>query len=525
MCMFTEYEFSFSYIPWPSQILQSRSHLLTIHLVHHRSLCFPFQPVLSLPLLPLLLPLLLLLLLHFCIYPFNRFRYSSPESIKTYSFMSSPVHPTAHRRRSRSASSPFIQLLHRPSDDPNWRASNKRSRPNHCSTPSYKDVFPSHQPAEKWDVDQWRRGKRVRKDFRVSSARFPSISPEYSVLRRLSFQQECSSEYWSVASVPLSTQNAKSSATPSPLTNLPSSSKAFNLFPNSSHSRWRKSARSSIHPTPSRVEETQFIVNNVDQLRSNAFWELHRSVTENGEGLVQSMRDWEHSRSRSPLAQDRWLSDHYRRRQEPVSPPNGVEDRDLVYMEDDEDEEVEIVSGTISESRSPSHKKRSFSMGTMDIDLPDINVSPLETHAPSFASTEGSECCSSPIDALFASSAYFSDDEEMGASYSETRLGPLSTPSLSHTHPSSSNSSLVSLLLTHPSPSFDAQPHSPSLSPLRNHVRPFQVPATASRSEKAIAALTLAMANGAGGLNDYEALLQLEGASTQDESDIGEMWH
>lgn len=223
--------------------------------------------------------------------------------------------------------------------------------------------------------------------------------------------------------------------------------------------------------------------------------------------------------------QNHWLGDRYRRRQDPACSPNGVGDRDPVTMEDDEEEEVEIVSGVTSDSRSPSHKKRAFSLGTMDIDLPDIDMPSVKQHAPSFASTEGSERCSSPIDASSALSAY-SDDEDMSASYSEARLGPLSTPSLSHTHPSSNNSSLVSLPLTHSSPNFDAQPDQSLSSPTsRNQPWSLHVPATASRSEKAIAALTLAIANGAGGLNDYEALMHLEGASAQDEFGVGELWH
>lgn len=88
--------------------------------------------------------------------------------------MSSQLHPS-YRRRSRSASSPFIQY---PSDDPNRKGSIKRSRPSYRNTPSYKDIITS-QPTEKWDVDQWRRGKRARRDSRVSSAR---LSPPYVLL-------------------------------------------------------------------------------------------------------------------------------------------------------------------------------------------------------------------------------------------------------------------------------------------------------------------------------------------------------
>lgn len=194
-------------------------------------------------------------------------------------------------------------------------------------------------------------------------------------------------------------------------------------------------------------------------------------------------------------------------------------------MDDDEEEEVEIVSGTIPEPRSPANKKRAFSLGTMDIDLPEIDMSGIETRVPLFASTEGSERCSSPLEPFSAPSAYSSDDEDMREPSPGTRSGPLLTPALSHTHASSSNSSFISLPLMQPSPNFDGQSHGDSSPSLRHHTPAAHIPATASRSEKAIAALTLAMANGAAGLNDYDALLRLDGASSQDESGAGELWH
>ena len=53
------------------------------------------------------------------------------------------------------------------------------------------------------------------------------------------------------------------------------------------------------------------------------------------------------------------------------------------------------------------------------------------------------------------------------------------------------------------------------------------VPSAASLSEKAIAALTLVMSNGAGGINDYAAVRSLEASrlASLDESLVGEMWH
>jgi hypothetical protein len=48
---------------------------------------------------------------------------------------------------------------------------------------------------------------------------------------------------------------------------------------------------------------------------------------------------------------------------------------------------------------------------------------------------------------------------------------------------------------------------------------------SSSRSEKAIAALSLAMANGAGGLNDYSALRAKEIPPIIEDSQVGELWH
>jgi len=75
-------------------------------------------------------------------------------------------------------------------------------------------------------------------------------------------------------------------------------------------------------------------------------------------------------------------------------------------------------------------------------------------------------------------------------------------PELSHTVASSSTSSLLSLF------------------------PPVMLPPS-TREEKAIAALTLALANGAAGINDYSAVREALGATaalTEGASEVGEMW-
>jgi hypothetical protein len=82
-------------------------------------------------------------------------------------------------------------------------------------------------------------------------------------------------------------------------------------------------------------------------------------------------------------------------------------------------------------------------------------------------------------------------------------IPPTVPPGLSHTVASSSTSSLL------------------SLSP------PPVMPSPSSREEKAIAALTLALANGAAGINDYSAVREALGVSAthaDGASEVGEMW-
>ena len=70
---------------------------------------------------------------------------------------------------------------------------------------------------------------------------------------------------------------------------LPSSSADFNLFPKSNRSSRR---RASYSPPRSETGLSNSLSQSeLTRLRSSAFWELHQSITENGEGFVQRMRD------------------------------------------------------------------------------------------------------------------------------------------------------------------------------------------------------------------------------------------
>jgi hypothetical protein len=254
---------------------------------------------------------------------------------------------------------------------------------------------------------------------------------------------------------------------------------------------------------------------NLTQLRSDAFWELRKSVAENGEGLVRRMRDYESSRSRGAIYSKAKDSLRRGRKRHSIS----LRPRRVINTGDGTNEEdgVEIFAGDAGSSEVDDYgntrKKRAFSLGMADSGV----------HASPFMDLEGSERCSSP-GATFLSvpSAYNSDDESMDL-FSDS---PLSTsvvasspgaPALSYSFTNSTNSSFVSL-----PPTFFGV-HSKS-SPPRHHSLIDTSPLS-SRSEKAIAALSLAMANGAGGLNDYSALQTMEIPQIIEDSQVGELWH
>ncbi|KAI0639270.1 hypothetical protein C8Q77DRAFT_1045770 [Trametes polyzona] len=418
--------------------------------------------------------------------------------------MSSP-NRLSHRRRSHSASSPIPR---RQPDDVKWRISAKRSRPSFIRSPSYKDLAHG-QPAEKWDVDQWRRGKRARRD---------------------SNSEESSDEPFGTASdsifpvQPTTTFTFPSTSTST--TRLPCTSAAFQFFPPKKARKQQQPGRSRFSREPSPREAGRISSDEARRLRADALGELHRSVFESGEGLVRKMRDWESTRSRStrperpaadalqqPRRSWRRLTSYYGT---PQSAPEPV----VVEQPEEDEDDIFIVGETSSLPAvpSPAQKRRALSAGSMDVDIPEVNV-----YSSPFAGLDGGDRSSSPV---ARSSAYSSDDEghaDMDVELASSASGPFSTPALSHTYSTSANSSLVSLPLSAHENSANGGPasHSPvniSSSPLVGVSPP------ASRSEKAIAALALAMANGAVGISDYEALRAAEGLSSLDQEHVGELW-
>ncbi|KAJ7107637.1 hypothetical protein C8R43DRAFT_1044761 [Mycena crocata] len=351
---------------------------------------------------------------------------------------------TKHHRRSHSASSSPIP---RRSPGDSWRAATKRAHPQLGSaTPDL----------QKWDVDLWRRGKRRRRNV---SSESDSMDVDFS---RSSFH-----------SSPVSPV----SAAPTPA--FAATSAEFHLFPKNNRTTDRK--RRATHHTESVLDldfSTAARTADLTRLRSDAFWQLQRSVEENGEGFVKSMRVYETRRSRASVYLKVKEAQRRGRRRSPVHSPTV----DARNESGDEDDDVQIFAGEpVTTSFTSRGKQRAFSAGT---------AFPRSDRC----SSPGATCNSS-------SSMYLSDDDAPHIPAPSMQL----SPALSHTfsHSANSSESLISLNLPPPS-----APQAIS----------------ASRSEKAIAALSLAMANGAGGLDDYAVLRSLH-TSSPDNCEVGEMWH
>jgi hypothetical protein len=226
-------------------------------------------------------------------------------------------------------------------------------------------------------------------------------------------------------------------------------------------------SRPPLSPPLRKPNSHPSIVNqDVSALHSYAFWELQQSITEASEGFVQRMRDWESSRPQAPRQAHR------------LSPPFPsyipARGRDIALR-------------TSSPSEVNSEEDDLDSDGEDDVLILSDETS-SETRASSLCAT------SSPRKRVRSLG-------DMDLDLPQTT--PTVPPELSHTVASSSTSSLL------------------SLSP------PPTMPSPSSREEKVIAALTLALANGAAGLNDYSAVREALGVSAphaDGAAEVGEMW-
>ncbi|KAH7931141.1 hypothetical protein BV22DRAFT_1190864 [Leucogyrophana mollusca] len=425
--------------------------------------------------------------------------------------MSSPF-AFNYRRRSHSASSPSPS----PAPKSTWRPATKRAHSSHRNSPS----IPDHTLPHIWDADSWKRGKRPRRD----------ISP--------------SLDYHTGSSSPTSAESRSSGSTSSaPHTPVFAATSAeFLLFPNRSkdcsnaiaHSRMRPHI-SAAHPDESDdVSEADLA-----RLRSDAFWELRRSVAESGEGLIRRMREYEDSRSKAGIySRARGIERRRRKRYSPSVPITRAVRK--VNSSDSDDDDIQIFSG--EPSAGISRQKRASSLGAMDLDSLDDkrtafrssdgnDSSPSRDSTYSFAAddsmdnvavgiTPAEPAYSSPSSPAFTFSAYTGASTPAPSctslNASAFSLAPLS---LSPSHPGlKTTNNLSSAAALQPSSRFHFTSDTP------NYTVP--ISASATRTEKAIAALSLAMANGAGGLSDYEALRAFDHSPTfGDSSQAGELWH
>lgn len=227
-----------------------------------------------------------------------------------------------------------------------------------------------------------------------------------------------------------------------------------------------RDSRPSLSPPLSKPNSHPAIVDqNVSALHSYAFWELQQSITEASEGFVQRMRDWESSRPQAPR-QAHWLGSPF---------PSYIPARGR-----------EIALRTSSPSEVNSEED------DLDSDDDDVLILSDET---------SSETTASSVCAFNSPRKRMRSLGDMDLDLPQTT--PIISPGLSHTVASSSTSSLLSL------------PPPPT------------IPSPSSREEKVIAALTLALANGAAGLNDYTAVREALGVSAphaDSTAEVGEMW-
>ncbi|KAF8271419.1 hypothetical protein EI94DRAFT_583360 [Lactarius quietus] len=303
----------------------------------------------------------------------------------------------------------------------------------------------------------------------------PCLLPSKRTLSRKDIPPQCDLDSWRRGKRPRTQQFSPFPTTPSDndRTQAPTTIDvtSFPRFPSTSTAfdlRPRNS-RPSYSPPRRRLDPRPVIpAHDISALHSSAFGELHQSIIEASEGFVQRMRDWESSR------------------------PQGAHQNDRLN--------TPFPSYVAVRGRESAHRKFSSSEATSgdddldfdsDDDDDDVLILSDETSPEARAAFPG------------AVSPPKKRPRSLGdMDLDSPQVTPTIPPELSHTVASSSTSSLLSLF-------------PPAMLP----------PST--REEKAIAALTLALANGAAGINDYSAVREALGASaalTEGASEVGEMW-
>ncbi len=270
---------------------------------------------------------------------------------------------------------------------------------------------------------------------------------------------------------------------------FPSSSADFNLYPKSRRRADYSSSRLNYK--------------DLAHLRSKAFWELHRSIAENGEGFVRRMRDYERVRSRR-------ISDPNYRGRRHVCSSNTT--RNSSYMSDsdvseDDDDDIQIFAGDLSNDTSqPRH--------------PGSWVTSLDSPSPHLWSAEDVLNRPGYISPILPSPSPLAPHRA-----GQARSVPTSSNTVAPPSPFSSSSTISSTL-----------PHTPfrhleddncPVFPLSSSLLPS--PSSGQTHlispEKIVSDLSLALATGAGSINDYSCIENPPTFQQADEGNSGELWH
>lgn len=238
---------------------------------------------------------------------------------------------------------------------------------------------------------------------------------------------------------------------------------------------------------------------NLHQLRSSAFFDLQRSVEETGQGFVTKMRDWESTRE---------STDNGRGRKRPQSMISRQKSN-MAYSDSEEDVLILAAGSPRGEELPPwgsPKRKRAASVGMMDSDPPTMEIQSVDVFSSSidnWGNASVSTASEGDNDSLLASS------DHVGSATSITTNLASSPMSCSH----SSESSACPFFPSPTTPSLD------DFSIPQDTENPIS-----SCSDKALAALTLALANGAGGLNDYKPVLDAQQGASFIDYEVGELW-
>ena len=264
-------------------------------------------------------------------------------------------------------------------------------------------------------------------------------------------------------------------------------------------------ARGQHFPIKPRCSDTR---NSVDQpmsprdnltelirLHSSAFWELRRSIAENGEGFVRRMRDYEGSRSRQTIHLK--IKEAEKRGRKRLSSKK----RAVIRNTDDDDDDIQICSG----ESSSNIRKFSYCEGRgrllhgVDNDNRQLD-SPSTWHVRSCPS-RGSQCSSNLQLDLFTP---IQDTE------------PCFPSSIISSPPSSPCSLYESSSSTPP----------PLRGSLSHTTDDLSLPLLSTAScHRVVATLNLALANGAGSVEDHSSLREYQSRFQTEYHDHGDLWH